>query len=153
MKYHMKYLWLMNQSNLSIDCLSIQKHFILNLLGKIEQYTTAGWWVPAAAKQATPMLCISKKNGKLRTVFDLRQQNENTWKDVTPFPDQDMTHHDIVWAKFRSKWDMTEAYEQTCIRTEDVCKTTFSTIFGTFQSWVMQMGDSRIAMHPPHSSG
>ena len=36
---------------------------------------------------------------------------------------------------------MTEAYEQTCIRTEDVCKTTFSTIFGTFQSQVMQMGD------------
>ena len=38
---------------------------------KIEHYTTAGWWVPAAAKQATPMLCIPKKNGTLRTVFDL----------------------------------------------------------------------------------
>ena len=36
---------------------------------------------------------------------------------------------------------MTEAYEQMHIRTEDVCKTTFSTIFGTFQSQVMQMGD------------
>ena len=36
---------------------------------------------------------------------------------------------------------MTEAYEQTCIRPEDVCKMTFSTIFGTFQSRVMQMGD------------
>ena len=36
---------------------------------------------------------------------------------------------------------MTEADEQMCIRTEDVCKMTFSTIFGTFQSQVMQMGD------------
>ena len=36
---------------------------------------------------------------------------------------------------------MTEAYEQTHIRPEDVGKTTFSTIFGTFQSQVMQMGD------------
>ena len=36
-----------------------------------ERYTTTGWWVPAAAKQATPMLCIPKKNGTLRTVFDL----------------------------------------------------------------------------------
>ena len=36
---------------------------------------------------------------------------------------------------------MTEAYEQTHIRPEDVRKMTFSTIFGTFQSWVMQMGD------------
>ena len=49
--------------------------------------------------------------------------------------------HDIVQVSFRSKLDMTEAYEQTCIRPEDVYKMTFSTIFGTFQSWVMQMGD------------
>ena len=97
--------------------------------------------MPAAAKQATPMLCIPKKNGTLRNVFDLQQQNENTWKDVTPFPDQDAIRHDIARAKFRSKLDMTEAYEQTCIRPEDVKKMTFSTIFSMFQSRVMQMGD------------
>ena len=95
----------------------------------------------AAAKQVTPMLCIPKKNGALRTVFNLRQQNENTWKDVTPFPDQDAICHDIARATFRSKLDMTEAYEQTRIRPEDVGKTTFSTIFSTFQSRVMQIGD------------
>ena len=80
------------------------------------------------------MLCIPKKNGTLRTVFNLWQKNKNTWKDVTPFPDQDVIHHNIVQVKFRSKLDMTEAYEQMHIRTEDVCKTTFSTMFGTFQS-------------------
>ena len=90
------------------------------------------------------MLCIPKKNGTLRTIFDLRQQNENTRKDVTPFPDQDTIRHDIVRATFRSKLDMTEAYEQTRIRPEDVRKTTFSTIFGTFQSQVMQMGDCNV---------
>ena len=36
---------------------------------------------------------------------------------------------------------MTEAYEQMHIRPEDVRKMTFSTIFSTFQSQVMQMGD------------
>ena len=80
------------------------------------------------------MLCIPKKNGTLRTVFDLQQQNKNMWKDITPFPDQDAIHHNIAQAKLRSKLDMTEAYEQTRIRPEDVGKTTFSTIFGTFQS-------------------
>ena len=70
--------------------------FHSELAQKIEQYTTTGWWVPAATKQATPMLYIPKKNGTLRTVFDLQQQNENTWKDVTPFPDQDAIHHDIA---------------------------------------------------------
>ena len=36
---------------------------------------------------------------------------------------------------------MTEAYEQMHIRPENVCKMTFSMIFGTFQSQVMQMRD------------
>ena len=108
--------------------------FLSELTQKIERYTTTGWWVPATAKQATPMLCIPKKNSTLRTVFDLQQQNKNTWKDVTPFSDQDVICHDVAQAKFRSKLDMTEAYEQTCIRTEDVSKMTFSTISDTFQS-------------------
>ena len=115
--------------------------FRSELARKIERYTTAGWWVPVATKQVTLMLCISKKNSTLRTMFNLQQQNENMWKDVTPFPDQDAICHDIVQAKFGSKLDMTEAYEQTCIRPEDVRKMTFSTIFGMFQSRVMQMGD------------
>ena len=101
----------------------------------------AGWWIPAADKQATPMLCIPKKNGTLHTMFDLRQQNDNTWKDVTLFPEQDAIMHDVARVKFRSKLDITEAYEQTHIKPEDVCKTTFSTIFSTFQSRVIQMGD------------
>ena len=87
------------------------------------------------------MLCIPKKNGTLCTVFDLRQQNDNTWKDVTPFPEQDAIRHDVERAKFRSKLDMTKAYEQMHIKPEDVRKTTFSTIFGTFQRRVIQMGD------------
>ena len=70
--------------------------FHSELTQKIKRYTTAGWWVLAAAKQVTPMLCIPKKNSTLRTVFDLREQNKNTWKDVTPFPDQDTICHDIT---------------------------------------------------------
>jgi hypothetical protein len=38
------------------------------LMEKIQRYTTAGWWVPATAKQAIPMLSIPKKNGTLRTI-------------------------------------------------------------------------------------
>ena len=62
------------------------------------------------------MLCIPKKNGTLRTIFNLRQQNDNTWKDVIPFPEQDAIRHDIAHTQFRSKLDMTEAYEQTRIK-------------------------------------
>ena len=47
------------------------EHFRKELSQKIERYTTAQWWIPAVAHQVVPMLCIPKKNGKLRTVFDL----------------------------------------------------------------------------------
>ena len=58
-------------------------------------------------RQAILMLCVSKKTpGVLRTVFDLRQQNENTIKDVMPFPDQDTIRHDMAHARYRSKLDL-----------------------------------------------
>ena len=47
------------------------EHFHKELSQKIERYTTAQWWIPTVAHQVVPMLCIPKKNGKLRTIFDL----------------------------------------------------------------------------------
>ena len=92
-------------------------------------------------KQAMPMLCVLKKNRKLGTVFNLCMQNENTEKDISPFLDQDTIRHDIVHAAYRSKLDMSEVYEQICVRNEDIPKTAFATIFSTFMSQVMQQGD------------
>ena len=111
------------------------------LAEKISRYTSAGWWVPATVCQAVLMLCVLKKNSKLRMVFDLCQQNDNTEKDVLPFPDQDTIHHDVACAPFRSKLDMSEAYEQIRMRLDNVPKTAFVTIFGMFMSLVMQQGD------------
>jgi hypothetical protein len=37
---------------------------------KINRYVNAGWWEPRAVNQAAPMLCIRKKDTKLRTVVD-----------------------------------------------------------------------------------
>ncbi len=111
------------------------------LLEKIERYTKAGWWVPAQVDQAAPLMCILKKDGGLRTVVDLRLRNDNTVKDVTPFPDQDQIRHDVARAKYRSKFDMSDAYEQTRIEDSDVWKTAFSTVYGTFLSRVTQQGD------------
>jgi hypothetical protein len=56
---------------------------------KIVRYVKAGWWELKPVPQAAPLLCIPKKDAGLRTVVDARQRNENTVKDVTPFPDQD----------------------------------------------------------------
>ena len=80
--------------------LKCPEQFHGELSQKIERYTTAQWWIPAVAHQAVPMLCILKKNSKLHTVFDLREQNDNTIKDVTPFPDQDIIRNDMARAAY-----------------------------------------------------
>ena len=111
------------------------------LLEKLQAYSDASWWMPKAVPQATPLLCIPKKTGKLRTVVNCHQQNNNMMKDVTPFLDQDKIRMNITQAKFRSKINLSNAYEQICIEPSDVHKTAFVTIFGTFKSNVMQQGN------------
>ena len=76
--------------------------FKLELVEKVDHYTSIGWWQPMFAHQAIPMLCILKPNGKLHIPVDLWLQNNNTVKDVTPFLDQDTIRHDVTRAKYHS---------------------------------------------------
>jgi hypothetical protein len=121
-----------------------QEHFHEDLSVKIKIYTTAEWWELAVVHQAVPMLCVPKKNGTLRTVFDLREQNENMVKDVTPFLDQDIIRNDIVCATYWTKLGMSEAYEQIRVDPAHVSNTAFATILGTFRGQVMQVGDCNV---------
>lgn len=111
------------------------------LRDKITRYSENGWWVERPVPQAPPLLCIPKKNNKLRTVVDCRKRNDNTVKDLTPFPDQDQIRMDVAKAKYRTKIDMSDAYEQIRVEDDDVWKTAFATTMGTFVSLVMQQGD------------
>lgn len=111
------------------------------LLEKVKRYVGAGWWKFQNVPQAAPMMCLPKKDGGLRTVFDCRQRNDNTIHDVSPFPDQEQIRMDVARAKFRSKIDLSDAYEQIRVEPDDVWKTAFSTIYGTMLSYVMQQGD------------
>src|ERR1700676_1679482 len=108
---------------------------------KITRYVTAGWWEMKPVYQAAPLLCVPKTNGKLRTVVDERKRNDNTYKDVTPFPDQDQIRMDVARSRYRTKIDMSDAYEQIRIENDDVWKTAFASPFGTFVPHVMQQGD------------
>ena len=113
----------------------------VQLMEKIERYTRAGWWESVQTEQAAPMLCIPKKDGRLRTAIDCRKRNTNTVKDVTPFPDQDQIRLDVARAKVRSKIDFSDAYEQVRVHPADVPKTAFASIYGTYISHTMQIGD------------
>lgn len=78
------------------------------LIDRIGVYTKAKWWEPCTSDQAAPMLCVPKKDNTLRCTIDCRKRNENTVKDVTPFPDQDTIRYDVARAKYRSKIDLSE---------------------------------------------
>jgi len=108
------------------------------------QYTDVGWWTAKAVPQVAPLLCIPKKLGKLQTVIDCRQRNKNTIKDMTPLPDQDQIRMDVVQAKYHSKLDLSNVYEQVRIEPNDVHKTAFVTVFGTYLSKVIQQGDCNV---------
>ena len=55
------------------------------LMEKMQKYMGMGWWIPKVVPQVAPLLCILKKSGKLRTVMDCQQHNNNMVKDGTPF--------------------------------------------------------------------
>ena len=110
---------------------------------KMNRYIANGWWEPASVSQAAPLMCIpkNKRDSRLRTVIDSRKRNANTVRDVTPLPDQDQIRTDMAKARYRSKIDLSDAYEQIRVEPADVWKTAFATIAGTLVSHVMQMGD------------
>src|ERR1700720_1586925 len=86
--------------------------------------------------------CIFKKGGAdLCTVIDGRKRNENTRKDVTPFPDQEQIRNDVAQGKYQSKIDMSNTYKQIHVKPSDMWKTAFATIYGTFVSHTMQKRD------------
>ncbi|PBK86161.1 hypothetical protein ARMGADRAFT_1035876 [Armillaria gallica] len=70
------------------------------------------WWELTSASQAAPMMCIFKKDTHLCTMVDCQQWNKNKVKDVTPMPDQDNIREDVTRAMYRSKIDLSDAYEQ-----------------------------------------
>ena len=86
---------------------------------------------------------ISSTNDKpgLRTVFDKREQNANTYKLASPLPDIEEILCEVSKHKFRSLIDGKDAYEQIRVIPEHVNRTLFTTPDGTMESLVMQQGD------------
>jgi hypothetical protein len=108
---------------------------------KVDRYLKAGVWIRTSLPSHTLMMVVFKKSRAIRTVIDGRQRNDNTIADVTPMPDQETIRHDLARARFRSKIDLSDAYEQIRVNPEHEPHTVFTTIYGNMISRVMQMGD------------
>jgi hypothetical protein len=103
--------------------------------------TKANWWIPITIDQTALMLYILKKEGILHTVIDQWEWNTNTIKDVTPMPDQDNICNSVAHACYQMKVDIADAYEQIRIKPTNIWKMAFATIYGTYASNTILMGD------------
>ena len=113
---------------------------------KKSAYLDTGRWRTATGHNAIPLLMIPKisltgdKPG-IRTVFDKREQNANTYKLASPLPDIEEILREVSKHRFRSLIDGKDAYEQIRVIPEHVNRTLFTTPDGTMESLVMQQGD------------
>lgn len=88
-----------------------------------------------------PKMSSSGSPLTLRTVFDKREQNANTYKLVSPLPDMEEILQEVSKHKHRSLIDGKDAYEQIRVIPEHVPQTLFTTPDGMMESLVMQQGD------------
>ena len=114
---------------------------------KKEAYLATGRWRTATGHNAIPLLMIPKASSsgekpRLRTVFDKREQNQNTYKLASPLPDIEEILREVSKHPFRSLIDGKDAYEQIRVIPDHVPRTLFTTPDGTMESLVMQQGDS-----------
>ena len=77
----------------------------------------------------------------LRTVFDLRERNENTYKMTSPLPDPEGILRRATRRRFCSMMDGKDAYEQIRIEPAHVQRTAVTTPDGNMICHVIQQGD------------
>ena len=73
-------------------------------------------------------------------MHDYHALNENTIKDHTPLPHQDLIIHQLAKAKYRGKLDSPNSYYQMAMHPDDVHKMAFKTPFRLFEWLVIPQG-------------
>ena len=83
-------------------------------------------------------LCKAKKDSiQLRTVIDLREQNKNTKKLLSPLSDIESVLRRVAFKKYKSLINGKDTYEQIRIIPEHVNRSIFNTLDRTIVSKVM----------------
>jgi len=106
----------------------------------IKQNEDRGWIRRAKSGRASPIMFVKKKDGKLRLCADYRALNEVTKKDRHPLPLISEALDRRGGAKYFTKLDIKDAYDNIRIREGDEWNTTFSTKLGTYEYLVMPFG-------------
>jgi hypothetical protein len=89
---------------------------------------------------ASPVVLVTKKNGKKRFCVDYRKLNAITKKDSYPLPRIDEMLDSLAGAKYFSTLDLMSGYWQVEMNLSDREKTAFITRYGIYEFNVMPFG-------------
>ena len=106
----------------------------------IEQMLARGWIRPSKSPFGSPILFVKKPDGSLRLVVDYRKLKSMTIKNRYPLPLISELLDRVKGAKYYTKLDLCDAFNQLRIALGDEWKTAFRTRYGHFEYLVMPFG-------------
>ena len=107
---------------------------------EIEKNLKAGIIRPSESSWASPVVLVTKKNGKTRFCVDYRKVNSVTVKDKYPLPLIDEILDRLGQSKWFTSIDLASGYHQMGVAEEDKKKTAFITKYGLYEYNVMPFG-------------
>lgn len=99
-----------------------------------------GYIRPSDSPMASPLFFVGKKDGKLRPCQDYKYLNDGTIKNAYPLPLISEILDKLKNARYFTKLDIRQGYNNVRIREGDQWKAAFSTPFGHFEPMVMFFG-------------
>jgi hypothetical protein len=103
---------------------------LAELKNQLQELLDKGYIRPSSSPWGSPALFVKKKDGSLQMCVDYRPLNAVTIRNKYPLPRIDVLFDQLAGAKVFSKIDLRSGYHQIKIRTSDVPKMAFSTIYG-----------------------
>jgi hypothetical protein len=106
----------------------------------IDDMVAKGFIRPSKSPFGSPVLFVQKPDGSLRLCVDYRKLNEVTIKNRYALPLMSELFDRLKNAKYYTRLDLADAYNQLRIAAGDEYKTAFRTRYGHFEYLVMPFG-------------
>jgi hypothetical protein len=113
---------------------------LLFLKEYIDKMVAKGFIRPSKSPFGSPVLFVKKPDGSFRLCVDYRKLNEITIKNRYALPLMSELFDRLKNAKYYTRLDMADAYNQLRIAAGDEYKTAFRTRYGHFEYLVMPFG-------------
>src|ERR1043165_151255 len=119
---------------------SMAPHELAELKIQLEALLEKGFICPSSSPWGCPVLFVTKKYGTERMCVDYHPLNLATIKNKYPLPRINDIYDQLAGSSVFSKMDLRLGYHQIKIRSEDIPKTTFTTLYCLYASTVMSFG-------------